>query len=161
CAPFTARGSAGRVFKTAHLCAHGTRAAPRAMPEGMQLEINSAVADNQAAAASRPLPASGRLSAAVREARPRQWPTNLLVLAAPLAGATTGGPGGLAYAAAAFAAFCCASASVYYVNDIIDVERDRLHPVKCSRPIASGDLPVRDAIVIAVTLAFLAIGLGF
>ena len=125
------------------------------------MEINSAVADDQAAAVPRPFRMSRWLSAAVREARPRQWLKNLLVLAAPLAGATTGRPGGLAYAVAAFLAFGCASASVYYVNDIIDAERDRRHPVKCSRPIASGDLPVRDAIVVAVTLAFLAAGSGF
>jgi len=129
--------------------------------EGMQVEINSAVADDQAMAASRPFAVSRWLSAAVREARPRQWLKNLLVFAAPLAGATTGRPGGLAYAAAAFVAFGCASASVYYVNDVMDVERDRRHPVKCSRPIASGDLPARDALVIAGALALLAAGAGF
>jgi decaprenyl-phosphate phosphoribosyltransferase len=101
------------------------------------------------------------LSAVAREARPRQWVKNLLVFAAPLAGATMGRPDGLAYAVVAAVAFGCASASVYYVNDIMDVERDRRHPVKCNRPIASGDLPVRDAIVIAVILALLAIGSGF
>ena len=63
-------------------------------------------------------------AAVLRTARPRQWPKNLLVFAAPLAGATTGRPGGLAYAAAAFVAFGCASASVYYVNDVMDVEAD-------------------------------------
>jgi decaprenyl-phosphate phosphoribosyltransferase len=96
----------------------------------------------------------------VREARPRQWVKNLLVFAAPLAGATMGRPAGLAYATVAALAFGCASASVYYANDIMDVERDRRHPVKCNRPIASGDLPVRDAIAIAVILALLATGSG-
>jgi decaprenyl-phosphate phosphoribosyltransferase len=100
-------------------------------------------------------------SAVVREARPRQWPKNLLVFAAPLAGATTGRPGGIAFAIVAAVAFGFASASVYYVNDTLDVERDRRHPVKCNRPIASGDLPVKDALVIAVILALLAIGAGF
>jgi decaprenyl-phosphate phosphoribosyltransferase len=113
------------------------------------------------AAPSRAFSVSRWLGAAVRAARPRQWLKNLLVFAAPLAGATTGRPGGLAYAAAAFVAFSCASASVYYVNDVMDVDRDRRHPVKCSRPIASGDLAVRDAIVIAVALAGLAAGSGF
>jgi decaprenyl-phosphate phosphoribosyltransferase len=97
----------------------------------------------------------------VREARPRQWPKNLLVFAAPLAGATMGRPTGALYAVIAAVAFLCASVSVYYVNDIMDVERDRRHPVKCNRPIACGDLPVRDAIVIALLLAVLAIGSGF
>jgi decaprenyl-phosphate phosphoribosyltransferase len=85
---------------------------------------------------------------------------NLLVFAAPLAGATMGRPDGLAYAVVAAVAFGCASASVYYVNDIMDVERDRRHPVKCTRPIASGDLPVRDAVVIAAVLALAAVGFG-
>jgi decaprenyl-phosphate phosphoribosyltransferase len=109
----------------------------------------------------RPTSLSRWLNAVVREARPRQWPKNLLVFAAPLAGATMGRPDGLLYAVIAAVAFLCASASVYYVNDTLDVERDRRHPVKCNRPIASGDLPVRDAIVIAVILAGIAIGAGF
>jgi decaprenyl-phosphate phosphoribosyltransferase len=118
------------------------------------------------AGAALPRPGAGRLSArwwvaVVREARPRQWPKNLLVFAAPLAGATAGRQDGLAYAILAAVAFGCASASVYFVNDVMDVERDRRHPVKCSRPIASGDLPVRDALVIAAILAVLAVGSGF
>jgi decaprenyl-phosphate phosphoribosyltransferase len=100
-------------------------------------------------------------AAVVREARPRQWPKNLLVFAAPLAGATTGRPDGIAYAIVAAVAFGCASASVYFVNDVMDVERDRRHPVKCNRPIASGDLPVRDALMVAVILAVIAVGSGF
>src|SRR5258708_11398927 len=100
-------------------------------------------------------------SAVVREARPRQWPKNLLVFAAPLAGATMGRPDGLAYAILAALAFGCASASVYFVNDVMDAERDRRHPAKRNRPIASGDLPVRDALVVAVILAVLAVGARF
>ncbi|HUN32601.1 MAG TPA: decaprenyl-phosphate phosphoribosyltransferase [Trebonia sp.] len=114
----------------------------------------------QAAPAGHPS-ASGRLSAVLREARPRQWPKNLLVFAAPLAGETTGRPDGLVFALLAAIAFLCASVSVYFVNDIMDAERDRRHPVKCHRPIACGDLRVRDAIVIAALLALVAIGTGF
>ena len=46
-------------------------------------------------------------------------------------------------------AFACASAAVYFVNDVVDVERDRRHPVKRNRPIASGALPERHAVVLA------------
>ncbi|HEY6791608.1 MAG TPA: decaprenyl-phosphate phosphoribosyltransferase [Trebonia sp.] len=149
--------------------ASGEAAAPRApLPSGAMPPATSTAPVVTAgpgagppAGASRSFSASRWLSAAVREARPRQWLKNLLVFAAPLAGATMGRPGGLAYAVVAFLAFGCASASVYYINDVMDVERDRQHPVKCSRPIASGDLPVRDAIVIAVTLACAAIASGF
>jgi 4-hydroxybenzoate polyprenyltransferase len=62
--------------------------------------------------------------------RPRQWPKNLLVFAAPLAGASLGRNDGIRYALVAMFAFGCASAAVYFVNDVADVERDRRHPVK-------------------------------
>ncbi len=78
------------------------------------------------------------LRAVVRTTRPRQWPKNLLVFAAPLAGASLGRDNGLGYALLAMFAFGCASAAVYFVNDVVDVERDRRHPVKRNRPIASG-----------------------
>jgi decaprenyl-phosphate phosphoribosyltransferase len=125
------------------------------------ITTQSPVAAAPGLAGRRPASLSRWLSAVVREARPRQWPKNLLVFAAPLAGATMGRPDGAVYAVIAAVAFLCASASVYYVNDTMDVERDRRHPVKCNRPIASGDLPVRDAIVIAVILACIAVGSGF
>jgi decaprenyl-phosphate phosphoribosyltransferase len=100
------------------------------------------------------------LRAALRTTRPRQWPKNLLVFAAPLAGASLGRNDGLGYALIAMVAFACASAAVYFVNDVVDVERDRRHPVKRNRPIASGVLPERHAIVLAVLAAAFAVGSG-
>jgi decaprenyl-phosphate phosphoribosyltransferase len=111
-------------------------------------------------ASGRPVPASRWLTAVVRTTRPRQWSKNLLVFAAPLAGATAGRPYGLAYAVVAAVAFGCASAAVYFVNDVLDVERDRRHPVKRNRPIASGDLPIRPAWGLAAVAALVAIGAG-
>ena len=58
------------------------------------------------------------LIAVVRTTRPRQWPKNLLVFAAPLAAATLGRNDGFSYALIAMLAFACASAAVYFVNDI-------------------------------------------
>lgn len=89
------------------------------------------------------------VSAAIRTTRPRQWPKNLLVFAAPLAGASFGRPDGLAYVLVAAFAFGCASAAVYLVNDVVDVERDRCHPVKRTRPIAAGELPKAHALALA------------
>ncbi len=91
--------------------------------------------------------------AVLRTARPRQWPKNLLVFAAPLAGASLGRPDGLAYALVAAAAFGCASIAVYFINDVADAERDRSHPRKRHRPVAAGDLPKRHAVVLGIAAA--------
>lgn len=98
--------------------------------------------------------------AVIRTTRPRQWPKNLLVFAAPLAGANLGRNYGLGYALLAMFAFACASAAVYFVNDVVDVERDRRHPVKRNRPIASGVLPERHAAILAALAVILAVGAG-
>ncbi|HEY5394895.1 MAG TPA: decaprenyl-phosphate phosphoribosyltransferase [Trebonia sp.] len=100
------------------------------------------------------------LPAAIRTTRPRQWPKNLLVFAAPLAAGSLGRDHGFDYALLAMFAFAWASSAVYLVNDVVDVERDRRHPVKRNRPIASGALPERHAIVLAVLATVLAVGAG-
>ena len=100
------------------------------------------------------------LPAVIMTTRPRQWPKNLLVFAAPLAAGSLGRDHGFAYALLAMFAFGCASAAVYLVNDVVDVERDRRHPVKRNRPIASGALPERHAFVLAVLATLFAVGAG-
>jgi decaprenyl-phosphate phosphoribosyltransferase len=111
-------------------------------------------------APARPPSARRWLWAAVGTTRPRQWPKNLLVLAAPLAGASLGRRDGLGYALVAVAAFVAASSAVYLVNDTVDAERDRRHPVKRNRPIASGALPARHAVLLAVAAAAAALAAG-
>jgi decaprenyl-phosphate phosphoribosyltransferase len=91
--------------------------------------------------------------AVLRTARPRQWPKNLLVFAAPLAAPTLGRPDWLVYAFAAAAAFLCASVAVYFINDVADAERDRSHPRKRYRPVAAGDLPKWHAVVLGVLIS--------
>ena len=111
-------------------------------------------------AAALPVLSPRWLSAVVRTTRPRQWPKNLLVFAAPLAGATLGRNDGFGYALVAMFAFGCASAAVYFVNDVADADRDRRHPVKRNRPIASGALPAQHALVLALLAAAFAIASG-
>ena len=96
----------------------------------------------------------------LRTARPRQWPKNLLVFAAPLAGATWGRPHGAVYALVAAAAFLFASVAVYFINDVVDAERDRRHPRKRYRPVAAGDLPKSHALVIGVICAAAGLSAG-
>ena len=99
--------------------------------------------------------------AVLRTARPRQWPKNLLVFAAPLAGTSLGRRDGLAYALVAAAAFCVASVAVYMVNDVADAERDRRHPVKRRRPIAAGELAKSHAVAVAAVCIAVAVAAGF
>jgi len=99
------------------------------------------------------------LAGIVVSMRPRQWIKNLVVFAAlifakkwmdlPLAGR----------AAAAFGLFCLASGSVYIINDLFDADRDRKHPLKARRPIASkalGTLPAVTAAILLLTLSLMA-----
>lgn len=55
----------------------------------------------------------------------------------------------------AFAAFCLVSSAVYTFNDIVDIEQDRLHPKKCRRPIASGQVSISVAALLAALLGVL------
>jgi decaprenyl-phosphate phosphoribosyltransferase len=132
------------------------------------LTINNSLAPNEdtgpqasvPGAISVPSSTARWLPAVIMTTRPRQWPKNLLVFAAPLAAGSLGRDHGFAYALLAMFAFACASAAVYLVNDVVDVERDRRHPVKRNRPIASGALPERHAFVLAVLATVFAVGAG-
>jgi 4-hydroxybenzoate polyprenyltransferase len=97
--------------------------------------------------------------AALVALRPRQWLKNLLLFAGIVFAAEVGDPVRWLEAVAAFVAYCAASSAAYLVNDLRDVEADRLHPVKRRRPIARGELRPRAVCVLAVGLAFLALAL--
>lgn len=51
-----------------------------------------------------------------------------------------------------FIVFCMTASAVYIINDIRDIKKDRIHPVKCRRPLASGEISVKSALVCAVVL---------
>lgn len=94
--------------------------------------------------------------------RPHQWTKNLVVLAALAFSKHLFDADAAARAGLAFVAFCALASAVYLVNDVLDLERDRLHPAKRTRPIASGALPVAAARAAAAALftAGLAAGLA-
>lgn len=94
--------------------------------------------------------------------RPAQWVKNLFV-AAPVIFArehTAQDPSLIWRAAVASLIFILLSGSVYIMNDILDVERDRCHPVKKDRPIASGALDMRSAVAGGFLLLVIALGCG-
>jgi 4-hydroxybenzoate polyprenyltransferase len=115
--------------------------------------------DADAAADAAPRRRGGQAAAALRALRPRQWTKNLLLFAGILFGARLGDPVRWIEALACFVAYCGASSASYLVNDVRDVEADRLHPTKRLRPIASGELTPRTALQLAAGLAIVAVAL--
>ena len=86
-------------------------------------------------------------------ARPRQWPKNLLVFMAPAAAGVLGEWHTTLRVIAAFSIFCVVASGTYLVNDVVDAESDRNHPVKWVRPVASGAL--RPGIALSVGIALI------
>jgi decaprenyl-phosphate phosphoribosyltransferase len=84
--------------------------------------------------------------------RPRQWLKNLLVFGAPAAAGQLTHRTALLYSLAAFVIFCLAASGTYCLNDVVDREADRRHPVKRHRPVASGEVSVRVAVAIGAVL---------
>jgi decaprenyl-phosphate phosphoribosyltransferase len=92
-----------------------------------------------------------RCGTAISLIRPRQWSKNIIVVPIALVGVPVG-EAQLRRAIWATVIFIVASATVYVMNDLADRHRDRLHPVKCRRPIASGQVTVPAALTIMAVL---------
>ncbi|NNK78560.1 MAG: UbiA family prenyltransferase, partial [Litoreibacter sp.] len=88
----------------------------------------------------------------IRELRPHQWIKNLLLFL-PMLAAHQFNPDQLLTVLLAAIGFSFCASSIYISNDLLDLEADRLHPAKKSRPIASGRLPIRSAMIASVGLA--------
>jgi 4-hydroxybenzoate polyprenyltransferase len=101
----------------------------------------------------------------IQLARPKHWIKNLVVLMPVVFGQQMYSAGAWGRAIAATVAFCLASSFAYIVNDIKDRESDRAHPAKKDRPLASGRISTKTAVVEAVYLAAMALifaqGLSF
>jgi len=96
----------------------------------------------------------------LKAVRPHQWVKNLFVAAPVVFAKRLGDPSSGLRAAAAFGAFCLLTSAVYLVNDLVDLEKDRAHPTKRHRPIASGKLKPEVARVLAALFALAAVGSG-
>ena len=89
--------------------------------------------------------------------RPEQWTKNLIIFGGLMFGQRLLDPTSVLKAGAAFAIFCALSGVVYLLNDVADREADRRHPIKKRRPIASGAVPVRLALITAAILTAVAL----
>ncbi len=97
------------------------------------------------------------MSPILRLLRPHQYAKNLLVFAAPGAAGRLDEPDIVAKTLLAFVLFCAVSSLGYVVNDIMDADADRLHPIKKHRPIASGEVTPDRAIQLVVSLGLPAV----
>lgn len=97
----------------------------------------------------------------LRLMRPHQWVKNAFVFTGLLFGHAWRDPNLTAQVILAFAGFCLVSSAVYVVNDIVDLEQDRNHPSKSRRPLASGQVSVVAAIILAVLVGALGFGLAY
>ena len=99
----------------------------------------------------------GWTSAAFASLRPRQWSKNLLVFAGIIFAVKFADVARWTAVGEVFIAYCAASSAAYLLNDIRDVDRDRAHPVKATRPIARGDISIAAAAAMSVALMLVAI----
>jgi 4-hydroxybenzoate polyprenyltransferase len=99
--------------------------------------------------------------ALVRSLRPSQWTKNLIVFAALMFGQRLLHPESVVRAIIAFIIFCGLSGVVYLINDVVDRDADRRHPVKRHRPIASGALAVPRALTAATLIGAIAVAAAF
>ncbi|MDW4548340.1 UbiA family prenyltransferase [Defluviimonas sp. D31] len=105
------------------------------------------------------LPGGWSPAALFRALRPHHWVKNLLLLLAMIVS--------LSFDLATLVpilwgvvAFSAAASSIYVVNDLLDLEADRLHPTKCRRPFASGEVPIAIGMAASAALGLLALGMA-
>jgi len=96
----------------------------------------------------------------IRTMRPKQWAKNGFVYAGILFDQQMLDAQPFARVTLAFALLCLSASAIYIINDLVDIERDRLHPRKRERPLASGQLPVGWAVAAAIALPLVALSVS-
>ena len=104
-------------------------------------------------------PQNWNARALLKAIRPHQWVKNILLLL-PLLAAHRFDSGSLLLVLLGMVAFSAAASSIYVVNDLVDLEADRLHPKKCKRPFASGTVPLTVGMLTGLVLVSVALGVG-
>jgi 4-hydroxybenzoate polyprenyltransferase len=92
------------------------------------------------------------LGALIKTLRPKQWDKNVFVFAALIFDGKLFQRGPLLRTILGVILFCLLSGTIYIINDLVDIEKDRQHPIKRHRPLASGRLSPQVAILAAVII---------
>lgn len=103
---------------------------------------------------------TGNLSGLLRTMRPRQWSKNVIIYAGLVFDGRLFDINLLIATTLVVLCFCLVSSSVYIINDLVDIEKDRLHPRKKLRPLPSGQLTPGFAAVAAALLAVVSIAIA-
>lgn len=101
------------------------------------------------------------ITSLIKTMRPKQWVKNIFVFAPLIFDVKLFNLHYLAQTLAGFGLLCLVSGTVYIINDLADIEKDRQHPRKRNRPLASGQLNSSAAIIAAVVIPLVALPLGF
>lgn len=117
--------------------------------------------DAQAASAEGARATNGTLTDWVRLLRPRQWVKNSFVLAPLLFSGLVADMVSVGYAVAAFVLFSLLASGIYCWNDVADSAADRAHPIKRLRPVASGAIPARSAMLAGTVLVAVSVSTAF
>ena len=96
----------------------------------------------------------------IKSMRPHQWIKNLFIFAALIFSKNMFNPNMFLKTISAFLVFCLLSGSLYILNDIIDLEEDKVHPIKSKRPIPSGRLKKPQAFLFFIVVSVLALALA-
>ena len=97
----------------------------------------------------------------IKTMRPKQWVKNIVIFAPLVFDVKLFNLHYTAQTVAGFALLCLVSGTVYIINDLADIEKDRQHPKKRNRPLASGQVSTGAALVAAVLTPLIALPLGF
>jgi 4-hydroxybenzoate polyprenyltransferase/phosphoserine phosphatase len=106
-------------------------------------------------------PETGLGLSLVRGLRPHQWVKNLIIFVPLVAAHKLKEPALVLNDLLAFGIFCLCASGVYLVNDLLDLDADRAHPHKRSRPFASGDLPLPVGLFLGPSLYAIGLVVAF
>ena len=96
----------------------------------------------------------------IKTMRPKQWIKNVFIFAAIVFDRQLLHFDALLHTLATFVAFCLISSTVYLINDLVDIEKDRQHPTKRQRPLPSGQLKPSIAIAAAIIIPLIILPLA-